>query len=212
MRLFYLCAAMLMAALPAHARPISYPDGWMLMQMNDGGMHSVNLQYTFTPHFSLGYVGEYWREDEWQFHGAQFNVLLKRLNMPGSQANFYLKSAAGVAYSDAGAFDSEIEPAAFTGFAADWENRRFFTMYENHLVYAANIDKFFMQKARVGITPYIGDYGDLHTWLMLEVEHNPEQDDNVVFTPLVRLFKDVYLFEGGISEKGDILFNATLQF
>lgn len=202
----------MLVALPVHARPISYPEGWMLMQMNDADMHGINLQYTFTPHFSLGYVGEYWRDADWQFHGAQFNVLLKRLNMPASQANFYLKNAAGLAYSDNGRFDDEIAPAAFTGFAADWEDRRFFTMYENHLVSAGDIDAFFMQKARVGIAPYIGDYGDLHTWLMLEVQHSPENDDNLVITPLVRLFKDVYLIEAGVSEKGDILFNATIQF
>ncbi|MGE0754887.1 MAG: hypothetical protein AB7L92_06970 [Alphaproteobacteria bacterium] len=204
--------ALMTFAADASARPISYPGGWMLMQMNDGNMHSLEVDYSPTANYSVGYVAEYWRENDWQLHAVSLNNLIKRWNLPSSQANLYLKSAAGVAYSDFGAFDGKTEPAAFTGISADWEDRRFFTMYENHLVYAGDIDKFFMQKARVGIAPYIGDYGDLHTWLMLQVEHNPEKADHFTVTPLVRLFKGETLVEAGVSEDGDVLFNFTMIF
>jgi hypothetical protein len=152
------------------------------------------------------------REKEWQFHGVQLNYRLKRWNMPASQANLYMKSAAGLAYSDAGVFDSESEAAGFLGVAADWEDRRYFVSYENVAYEAGDIDSFFKQKARVGIAPYIGDYGDLHTWLMLQLEHMPEADDAMTLTPLVRLFKDDYLAEAGISEDGDIMINWIVQF
>ena len=69
-----------------------------------------------------------------------------------------------------------------------------------------------MQSARVGIAPYIGDYGDLHTWLMLQVDHVPESDEQITVTPLVRLFKDVHLLEAGMSNQGDVLFNYILRF
>ncbi len=204
--------ALMTLAADAFARPISYPGGWMLMQMNDGNMHSLEVDYSPTANYSVGYVAEYWRENDWQLHAVSLNNLIKRWNLPGSQANLYLKSAAGVAYSDFGAFDGKTEPAAFTGISADWEDRQFFTMYENHLVYAGDINKSFMQKARVGIVPYIGDYGDLHTWLMLQVEHNPEKADHFTVTPLVRLFKGETLVEAGVSEDGDLLFNFTMIF
>lgn len=204
--------ALLTFAADASARPISYPGGWMMMQMNDGNMHSLEIDYSPTANYSVGYVAEYWRQNDWQLHAISLNNLIKRWNLPSSQANLYLKSAAGVAYSDFRAFDGKTEPAAFTGISADWEDRRFFTMYENHLVYAGDIDKFFMQKARVGIAPYIGDYGDLHTWLMLQVEHNPEKTDHFTVTPLVRLFKGETLVEAGVSEDGDVLFNFTMIF
>lgn len=198
-------------ASPGHARPVSYPGGWTLMQMNDGSMHSLHVHYTPAPDYSVGYKAEYWTAKDWQFHGAQLNYLVKRWNNPSSQANIYLKSAAGIAYSDDGRFSGKTGPAAFTGIAMDWEDRRYFTMYENRYTHAGDIDRFFMQKARVGVAPYVGDYGDLHTWLMLEVDHNPTRKDHVLFTPLVRLFKGEYLTEAGISHKGDVLFNFVIR-
>ena len=42
---------------------------------------------------------------------------------------------------------------------------------------------------RIGWAPYEGSYGELHTWLMLQVEHLPENDDTTIITPLLRLFK-----------------------
>ncbi len=196
----------------AQARPISYPGGWTIMQMTDSSMHALHVAYSPSWRYSLGYRGEYWREEEAQFHGVELANLVKRWNMPESQANFYIESAVGAAYSDYRDFDAKTEPAAFTGISLDWEDRRFFTKYENRLTYAGDIQKSFTQKARVGIAPYIGDYGDIHTWLMLEVEHNPSREEETTVTPLVRLFKGTYLAEAGINNNGDILFNFTLQY
>ncbi len=207
-----ICIIMLTLSGQAEARPVSYPGGWNVMQMNDMDAHSFHLHYSPTAKHSLGYKAQYWRDEDWQFHGLQWNYLVKRWNAPASQANFYLKSGAGLAYSDYQSFDSKTEPAAFTGIALDWEDRRYFTSYENHLLYAGDIEKHFIQKARVGIAPYIGDYGDLHSWLMLQLDHNPTAEDEWVLTPLVRLFKDEYLAEAGISNDGDVLFNWIIRF
>jgi hypothetical protein len=212
MRLLLLSAILVGLAAPALARPISYPGGWMLMQMNDSSVNSLQLQYTPTAKYSLGYTGEYWRDEEWQFHGIQLNNLLKRWNNKDSQANLYLFSAAGVAYSDLGSFEGKTEAAGFTGIEADWEDRRFFTSYENRLTYAGDITKEFRQKGRIGIAPYIGDYGDLHTWFMLQVDHAPSSRDKLTVTPLVRLFKGTTLLEAGVNNNGKILINFMQTF
>ena len=71
----------------------------------------------------------------------------------------------------------------------------------------------FMQAARVGYAPYEGDTGDLHTWLMIEVDHRPENDEPVGVTPLVRFFKDAALFEIGWSvTDNQPLANFTYRF
>lgn len=214
MQFFTLLSCVILLALPATAlaRPVSYPGGWTFMQMNDMDAHSLHVHYSPTARHSIGYKAEYWRDQNWQFHGLQLNYLVKRWNRPASQANIYLKSAAGAAYSDYGRFENDTEPAAFTGIAMDWEDRRFFTGYENRVTYAGDFDRFFTQKVRIGIAPYIGDYGDLHTWLMLQVDHSPQKRDPVTFTPLVRMFKGEYLTEAGISDNGDILFNWIIRF
>jgi hypothetical protein len=195
------------------ARPVSYPTGWTVMQMNDANMSSLHVHYSPTANYSIGYKSEYHRDDEIYFNGLQLNILAKRWNKPQSQANFYIKSGIGAAYSDFEQFDGESSPAVFTGIALDWEDRRYFTSYENRFNYMGDIDKHFMQKARLGIAPYIGDYGDLHTWVMLEVDHMPERDSSeIIYTPMLRFFKDVYLFEVGVTSEKDLLFNSVIRF
>ena len=201
------CIAMMMPLL-AMARPVSYAGGTTLMQMNDADRSTFHFHYSPSINYSLGYKGEYWRDEQWQFHGAQLNNLIKRWNKPASQANLYLKSAVGLVISESG----DRSAGAFTGVSADWENRRFFTLYENRFYEAGDVDRFFMQKARVGVAPYIGDYGDVHTWLMVQVDHKPEQDDTIVITPLIRVFKNEYLAELGISDNGDVLINWVMRF
>ena len=196
----------------ANARPVSYPTGWTAMLMNDGDKNSAHVHYSPTAKTSVGYKFEYWRDKEFTLNAVQMNNLLKRWNEKHSQANLYLKSGLGIAYSDAGDFDGETSAAGFTGIAADWENRRFFTSYENRYTEAGEIDDFYQQSARVGWAPYEGDYGDLHTWLMLQVEHMPEADNNFTVTPLVRLFKDVHLLEAGMNNRGEVLFNYVFRY
>lgn len=207
-----LSLCLLLAAAPALARPVSYPGGWTFMTMNDGDTNMLHLNYTFTPQLAIGYTAEYWREEKYQLHALQMNNLLKRWNNPDSQANFYLQSGLGAAYSDKSPHDSDWQPAAFTGIAVDWEDRRFFTSYQNRVTWAGDIDKGFMQQARVGIAPYIGGYGDLHTWIMLQVSHTPKSENSVTFSPILRLFKGDHLAEAGISNHGDVTLNWTVRF
>lgn len=189
------------------ARPVSYPGGITAMTTNDGDKNTLHLHYSPTAKTSLGYKFEYWRDGEYTINALQMNNLLKRWNKKDSQANLYLKSGVGAAHKD-----GEDDFAAFTGIATDWEDRRYFVSYENRYTEAGDIDDFFMQSARVGVTPYIGDYGDLHTWLMLQVEHVPESKDKFTVTPLVRFFKDVHLVEAGMSDQGDLMFNWVIRY
>ena len=193
-------------------RPISYPGGWTLMQMNDFNRHSVHAHYSPSASYSVGYRGEYWRQKEWQFHGIQFNYLIKRLNTSKSQANFYLKNAAGLALSDYKNLESKIEPSLFSGISLDWEDRQYYISYENRLNYSPTIDKFFLQKARIGFAPYIGKYGDLHTWFMFQVENMSISKNNIIYTPMLRLFKGDYLAEAGLSNDRDFMFNFIKRF
>lgn len=132
---------------------------------------------------------------------------MKRWNGPASQANFYLKSGLGTSYDS-----NEQGAAAFTGFALDWEDRRYFTSYENRAFWSDEHERFFRQRARVGYAPYEGDYGDLHTWLMLEVDYQADREDTLYVTPLVRFFKGTTLIEAGYNVKDGALFNFVQRF
>ncbi|MCR9194384.1 MAG: hypothetical protein NXH88_06610 [Hyphomonas sp.] len=194
----------------AEARPVSYPGGWTVMQMNNGDMSSAHVHYSPTFKDSIGLYSERnWGED-WHFTGVQYNRLVKRWNTPTSQANLYLKAAAGQA--DPFGDGANVEAAGFVGLGADWETRRWFVSYEGR-AYDLGFDKDARQSARVGVAPYVGDFGDLHTWLMLQVENQPESDTPTTLTPLVRFFYDVQLLEIGYTpESEEFMLNWIVRF
>ena len=94
---------------------------------------------------------------------------------------------------------------------ADWEDRRFYTAYGNEYE-VIDGDGEFTQMGRVGIAPYIGGAGDLHTWLIVQADHRPENHKPIEITPLVRLFKGTNLIEVGYSTQNNFLLNYTHQF
>ena len=195
------------------ARPISYVGGWTLMQKNDYNQNSFHLHYSPSVNYSIGYRAEYWRTDHWQFHGAQLNYLLKRINKPKSQTNLYLRNGLGLSYSDNMELENKIEPSIFSGIAFDWENRRFYTSYENRVHFSPKIHSFYNQKAKIGLAPYVGEYGDLHTWLLFQIEHMPKSDaKQLILTPLIRIFKGDILGEFGYSNSGDFILNFIKRF
>ena len=208
MRLTLLTIALLSLSVTAEARPVSYPSGWTVMIKNDFDSNSSHIHYSPTKDYSIGWRHEYLRDPKAHMDVLQVNTLLKRWNAPASQGNLYFKTGAGVAY-DSG----HTEPAAFGGIAMDWENRRTFVSYENRFLWTNGIDDFAHHSARVGIAPYIGDYGDLHTWLMLQTDYHPEDSDAFSLTPLVRFFKGTHKVELGynIKEHG-LLVNYIKRF
>lgn len=197
----------LLAASVAQARPVSFPDGWMLMQTSDAFEHSASLSYSPTARDAVGVVSDYMQQEKAWFHGATYNRLLWRRNTEDSQANLYALTSAGVVRHDGRHY-----AGGSVGFAADWETRRYFTSFENRLMLSEGIDEPYMQKARVGIAPVIMPYDAVHPWLMLQVDHRPGMRQEWTATPLVRLFQQAWLGEFGVSNHGDVLANFTYQF
>ena len=74
---FWFLIAMIFSSF-IEARPVSYPGGITLMQMNDTNKNSFHLHYSPTAKVSFGYKFEYWREKEFSINALQMNNLLKR--------------------------------------------------------------------------------------------------------------------------------------
>ncbi len=191
------------------ARPISYSGGTTLMQMNGPIKNTLHLHYSPTYKYSIGYRAEYYRKDNITLNGLQLNNLIKRWNLPAAQGNLYLKSSTGHAHQN-----NNDELYGFTGIAGDFETRKYFISYENRYYKSSeNILSQFEQSARIGIAPYIANYGNLHSWLMLDISHSPEfENDEIIITPLVRMFKGAYLTEFGVSSNKRFLFNFIVRF
>ena len=191
----------------AVARPVSYPGGWTIITENNGDQNYGLVHYTFTPKLAVGYRVDYDRDSKDTFHGVQMNNLLKRWNNPDSQANIYLKSAAGVS-----AKGSDLE--GMIGMQADWEDRRWMIMYENNAMASPNdMRREFRQSLGLGVAPYVAEFGSLHTWIMPHILHQPEDKKNWQFAPMLRMFKGPVLFEAGYNVTTKTpLFNAMIRF
>ncbi len=197
---------------PALARPVSYEGGWTVIEETDRQSTALWTHYTVTPALSLGYRGEWDRRSDAVFQGGQATWLVKRWFGENYQANFYGIAGLGLAY---GVDDNKAgtRAAGFAGVLADWETRRWFLSYRARGFEAGDVDGSFAQAARAGVAPYIGAFGDLHTWIMVEVDHRPDNPDPIGVTPLVRVFKGPALLELGWSITDDQpLANFTYRF
>ncbi|GLS24325.1 hypothetical protein [Marinibactrum halimedae] len=182
------------------------------MQSNNANVQSLHVHYSPTAKYSVGYRGEYWRNDQFWLHTVQANSLLRRWNGTAYQANVYMKSGVGVAHFSGATSKKNSALAAFTGLAMDWENRHYFISYENRLYSSRKFEDFTSHNFRVGIAPYVGDYGDFHTWFMVQLDYLSHQNDSMMITPLIRIFKNEYLAELGVNKEGDFLANVIIRF
>ena len=198
---------------PIAARPVSYHGAWTMMFRNNAERNAVHVHYSPNVWNSVGYYTEYRPKKKYQLHAFQWNALLERWNQPTSQANLYLKSGLGAARNENRDLDSkQIMGAGFLGLAVDWEDRRFYTSYGNRYNKAGELSEFFEQHIRFGIAPYIGDYGDWHTWLILGLSHFSDEPKEIRKEFLVRLFKKVHLLELGLDNDGKYILNWILRF
>jgi hypothetical protein len=192
----------------AMAKPISYVGGTMVMQENDETGHTLSIDYTFDPHFAIGLYSKYEiNQDEFWMAGPQLNWLLKRWNLPEGQGNLFAMSGGGQARQG-----SRSEPAAWLTLLGDYETRRVYFSYESRFVYARDIEKSAWQRAYAGFAPYLADYEQLNTWLLVRLDHHPAKHDHFVVTPVIRFFYKTIWLEAGYSSNNHIMVNWTVQF
>jgi len=203
---------MLLTSTAVMSRPISYVGGWTFIEESNRQSTSALLHYTPTPNWSLGGRTEWFRDDDYLISSIQSTYLLKRWFGQDYQANVYLQGGLGLASGYSGnPLDST--GAAYAGVIADWETRRLFLGYNARYVEAGHFGDNAMQLIRMGWAPYEGDTQDLHTWLMVEIDHRPESKDPVSVTPLVRFFQGSVLLELGFNIVDPApLINFTYRF
>ncbi len=195
-----------------NARPVSYQDSWTFMTYNNYDSHSSIVHYSPTSKYSFGYKLEYWQSKEYFLNSVNLNYLIKRINKKYSQANLYVKSGLGIMSSDFKDYEDKNELAGHVEIASDWETRRYFISYFSKVIKSESIDNTYMQHGRLGIAPYIADYGKIHTWIMYELKHMPEMNDTLSSGVILRFFKSTNMIELGIDEKKNLAFNFIKRF
>ena len=171
------------------ARPISYSGGSTIMSNSDNMRDTVYYHYSPTYKYSLGLEAvkdDYFNTD---YSYLRFTYLIDRKNTNYSQRNLYFQSG----------LNSKGFNNNFYGIHGDWETRRWFIGFGYKKISHDSIDyedKFI----QFGLAPYLGEYGDFHTWIMVKSKKNSLTENWSTF-PVLKFFKGNFLIEFGYNDE-----------
>ena len=173
------------------ARHISYSGGSTMMAMSDDMKETIYYHYSPTYKYSVGIesVNDKFFDKDYVY--LRLTYLLNRKNTKNSQRNLYFQSA----------ISPDDLNNNFYGIHGDWETRRLFSGFGYKRV-INNIRDFTEQYYLVGIAPYIGEYGDFHTWVMLKSKKNSLSGGWATY-PVLKFFKGDFLVEIGYDSDLD---------
>ena len=171
------------------ARPISYSGGSTIMSFSDNIKDSLYYHYSPSYKYSVGIenIRDKYFDDNYSY--VRFTYLLNRKNTENSQRNLYLQSG----------ISSKGFNEYFYGMHGDWETRRLFVGFGLKET-KKKIHDYSEQYYQIGVAPYLGDYGDLHTWIMIKAKENSLQNKWSTY-PVLKFFKGNVLVEFGYGEK-----------
>ncbi len=180
---------LLIISVGLDARPISYSGGSTIMSFSDNIKDSLYYHYSPSYKYSVGIenIRDKYFNDNYSY--VRFTYLLNRKNTENSQRNLYLQSG----------ISSEGFNKFFYGMHGDWETRRLFVGFGLKET-KRKIHDYSEQYYQIGVAPYLGDYGDLHTWIMIKAKENSLENKWSTY-PVLKFFKGNVLAEFGYGEK-----------
>ena len=147
------------------------------MAFSENMKNSIYYHYSPSYKYSVGIEGVKDKAFNSKYYYLRYTYLLDRKNTDISQRNLYFQS--GVSSKGYDEF--------FYGMHGDWETRRLFVGFGIKET-EKNMQDFSEQFYQVGVAPYLGDYGDLHTLIMLKTKEN-SLDNKMSTYPVLKFFK-----------------------
>ena len=186
------------------SHPVIWKGGTVVSSKISSSYSELKSHYCISNKWALGIHGVQF-ESENKYLMIQNNNLVNRWNSRGSQGNLYLFTGVGLNTSKTN------ENLVHIGVQGDWETQKAYTQLNIH-GYLKKTPLLFVS-GRVGMAPYVGTYNDLHTWLILQIDQKLTKSHSVsTAMPVIRLFKDNYLFEFGGDLKKNYLLTAMFHF
>lgn len=206
----------LLSLLPviAAAKPIAFAKGTTVMvEYGAGTMNEAQVFYAPRYWYSLGGGWlELQSEDGAKLRHINYlrgNLLAKRWNLPGAQANVFVWGGLGRATGNdfAGSTLSRN-----IGLQADYETRRIYTSFRSDL---QESDEFShrIDTVQLGWAPYAHDYDTLATWFVVQGRrYSGDLFEGTETALLVRLFKGGTWVEFGATTDGKLQAMAMFNF
>ncbi|HUR39561.1 MAG TPA: hypothetical protein VM240_00160 [Verrucomicrobiae bacterium] len=200
----YIALLALSCATPAAAKPIAFQNGVTMMAEYGAGT-MLETQAFYAPQYWYSVGAGYLRlEDEDRTFTrdipyARANLLVKRWNTPGAQANVFAYGGLGAAR---GSDFEGTELATNAGLQFDAESLRW---YGSAKVDWQRSDEFDhrIDTAQLGIAPYKHDYNKLATWVVLQGRHyTGGLYDGIEAAVLLRFFRGPLWVEAGVTNDG----------
>lgn len=209
MRSLLLVFAFFAAAPAALAHPVPYQGAIGVMTWNQPLLSDDWITYSF--HHDASIAARHMRIDmpdgRMHFYAPQLNYLVKRWNMPDSQANLYLFGAYGAV-----SFLNQTGGAGQAGAKADIEDRRLYASLSFEKMWDRSRTNFYHGSARLGAAPYAAEFNEIAAWFMLQYDYHPLLSKKFELTPLLRLFYRSVLLEVGVSTQADWMLNFMFHF
>ena len=173
------------------ARPISYSGGSTLMMFSDNMKDSLYYHYSPSYKYSVGIENLKDKNLRDDYSYLRFTYLINRKNSLHSQRNLYFQSG----------LSSKSGNDLFYGMHGDWETRRWFLGFDTKKV-ENRLKSYNQNHLQIGFAPYLGEYGDIHTWLMLKTKKTSIKDKRSSY-PALKFFKGNTLLEFGYNNRTD---------
>ena len=180
----------LVLAVNIEARPISYSGGSTIMIKSDSLSNSTYFHYSPSFKYSIGIENTNNKIFKDNKNYIRFTYLLNRKNALNSQRNLYFQSGIDVGNKN----------NHFYGAHGDWETRRWFAGFGYKNIQSKTNNDYENKYIQFGVAPYIGDYGDFHTWLMVKTRKS-SLTKNISTYPILKFFSGDALVEVGYDNR-----------
>lgn len=191
MGMYFYILFFILVSSNVEARPISYSGGSTLMMFSDNMKDSLYYHYSPSYKYSVGIENLKDKNLRDDYSYLRFTYLINRKNSLHSQRNLYFQSG----------LSTKSGNDLFYGIHGDWETRRWFLGFDTKKV-ENRVKSYNQNHLQIGFAPYLGEYGDIHTWLMLKTKKTSIKDKRSSY-PALKFFKGNTLLEFGYNNKTD---------
>ena len=201
----------LIASVSAH--PVTFEGGTALFSIHRPRFTHIEANHTV--HRNVALAVNYRRMEldssTLSVPQLQLNLLVKRWNLKGAQANIYAMLGGGADVSQWSNFELADTLLGSASSQFDYETQTIYTALSGFAMFNEEL-QVYGGRYRVGVAPYVANYNELQTWVIAQIDYVSDFADQPRITPMLRFFYRTVLWETGVSTNGHLWFQMMSHF